>query len=676
MDYLSRHLIKFLVLFCFTTAFAYDPPAGIPDPATVLGHEIDIATPNWPASWLTGTTTATAGYYFIEPDHPSATNSSNPYGHPDLPRANLPHTTEFDAGDFVWLKGGTYVYATGSGLPNPGNWDLYCVATSENPLWIIGDPDDRPDFRTAVDVGGYGAADHIIIRNLDLTNGGAIEIRPRSGDGRTHQAKNILIQDCYLRGVQSNPEAGGIGMGGGYTGDGIRDFDVENVIIHECDIADYGIWDAGIENDICAIYKAERSKGTWVLNSLIQHVGGDGIAGSAFADGGRKKSEDYWIGGNIIGSCGENNIDLKGVVRVVISNNILTGPHGSQQGGAAIFHTGGDGWLTSKVWCIFNTVHSTSGAFSWGGSPANNPPVDVLSVSDEGGGECLLTLETNGSVGMYVGQILTLSDMSVSGYNGSRTVTEVPSADAVKVSMIFSADSTGTADQPLHPNQVLAGCVGNVIYNNHGGTYGVQQDNNTGFAAVFNSMDGPYYFVDNSVYDFEVGAMSSTVAGSELYSRGNIFWSKSAPTNTGSSSINDEFYTETGLTLDSDYNRVSSSATWNYNSADRNLAYMQGTVGIELNTTAGDPLFVNAAGGNLNLQSGSPCISASIVAEEAYDAFEDEFGIDIRAVDRAGNVRPLDSTRDLGAYEFVSGGGGGTGVNSNTINASTLNIND
>jgi hypothetical protein len=631
---------------------AYTPPLGIPNPSTVLGYEIDIATPSWPASWLTETTTATAGYYFIEPDHPSATNSSNQYGHPDQPRANIPHTTEFAAGDLVWIKGGTYVYATGAGLPNPGNWDLYCVATAVDPLWVIGDPSDRPNIRTAVDIGGYGAADHIIFRNFDLTHGGAIEVRPRSGDGRTHQAKNILVQDCYFRGQQLNPESGAFGVGGGYTGIGVRDYDVENVIIHNCDIADYGQWELGEENDICGVFKAERSKGLWVLNNTIQHVGGDAVAGSPLSDNGRKKSRDYWIGGNVLGPCGENNIDLKGVVRVVVSQNIMTGPHGSQQGGAVLFHTGGDGWLCDKAWTIFNTIHTTAGGVVWAGSPANNPPVDILSVSDGGDSTCILTLEANGSVGMYEGQIITLSAMSIGAYDGDWEVVEAPPDEAtVKIAMAFLGDATGTADQPIHPFQTLGGCVGNLIYDIHGGTHGAQQDNNTGAAAVFNSMSGPHYFCDNTVYDFEIGAMGSTVGGAELYARGNILWNKTAPTNAPSSSLNDEFYTETGLTLDSDYNSVATNATWNYAGADRNLAYMQGTVGIETNTVTGDPLFTDPENGDFSLQSGSPCLHASIVASDAYDAFENEFGIDIRGYDRFGNARPLDSTRSIGALE-------------------------
>lgn len=349
-------------------------PYGIPDPADFLGSDINVAVPDWPASWLTGTTTPTAGYYFIQPDNPAATNTANQYGHPDLPRANIPHTTEFEAGDFVWISGGTYVYATGSGLPNPGNWDIYCAATEAEPLWIVGDPNDRPNIQTPVDIGSYGAADHIIVDGLDV-NHGYFEIRPRAGDGRTHMAKNIMIRNCIGVGIgATSGDSNGVAVGGGTTGLGSRDYDVENVLIYDCTFSNYGDWEAGIENDYCGVIKAERSDYLWVLGCEIFHVGGDACAGSPLADDGDYKSRHYYIGGNTLYECGENSIDLKCVNTIVVSENIIFGPMGSQQGGGAIFHTGGTGIVVQNVACIFNTFYQLSGGIACGGSPAVSTP--------------------------------------------------------------------------------------------------------------------------------------------------------------------------------------------------------------------------------------------------------------------------------------------------------------
>ncbi len=70
---------------------------------------------------------------------------------------------------------------------------------------------------------------------------------------------------------------------------------------------------------------------------------------------------------------------------------------------------------------------------------------------------------------------------------------------------------------------------------------------------------------------------------------------------------------------------------------------------------SGDPLFVNAAGGDFNLKTGSPAIDGGAV-EAAYATFQQLYGIDIRK-DKAGRARPQGAAWDMGAYEFASGGG-------------------
>ena len=52
-----------------------------------------------------------------------------------------------------------------------------------------------------------------------------------------------------------------------------------------------------------------------------------------------------------------------------------------------------------------------------------------------------------------------------------------------------------------------------------------------------------------------------------------------------------------------------------------------------------DPLFLNAAGGDLHIQSGSPCIDAGTSSGAPDD-------------DLDGNPRPSGSGYDMGAYEY------------------------
>ena len=66
---------------------------------------------------------------------------------------------------------------------------------------------------------------------------------------------------------------------------------------------------------------------------------------------------------------------------------------------------------------------------------------------------------------------------------------------------------------------------------------------------------------------------------------------------------------------------------------------------------SGDPLFVNAAGGDFNLQFGSPAIDNG-AAEAVYTTFRTLYGIDIRK-DKAGRDRPQGASWDIGAYELT-----------------------
>ena len=583
------------------TAKAYDPPPGIPNPATAFGYEIDRATPAWPASWTAGTPSATVNYYYVAPDEIGATNTSNTYGYPGKARKNLPNTSALPAGAFIWIKGGTYTYA-GTGMPSPGVWQLYNPGTSATPLWICGDPANMPNFQNTMDIGGYLAASHVIIENINFNSGGKVLIRPRGGSGRTHKAEHIIIRDCIMTGLGlTTGDNNAVSAGGGGTGYYTRDFDTENMVVFRCNISNYGKWDSGTQNDFCGVYQSERSRGMWVLENEIFHVGGDAVAGAANATA-IHKTEDYWVGRNVLYECGENNIDMKGVNRVVISQNLMSGPHGSQQGGAAIFHAGGPGWLCNNVWVIYNHFYHVSAGVYYGGSRKNPIVRAVSAVADGGAGTSILTVAD--TVDMRVGTgTLTLSGMSVGAYDGVRDVVAILSATKVQITMAYAATATGTVDPADCPYQTNGGVVGNLFRDIHG-SIGAQQDHNTGYAATIGATTGPHYFVDNTCFDYEIGVVASSQAGSKLFAQGNIFRLKTSPTNTGKSNYNDEIVINNSLAARLDYNHFDTGASWFYMNADRDLAYMQGA-GLESGATTGDPLFVDPAKLDFRLQSGS-----------------------------------------------------------------------
>ena len=73
-----------------------------------------------------------------------------------------------------------------------------------------------------------------------------------------------------------------------------------------------------------------------------------------------------------------------------------------------------------------------------------------------------------------------------------------------------------------------------------------------------------------------------------------------------------------------------------------------------------DPLFVNAAGNNFALTAGSPMIDVGIDQSFIMNAFAAAYGVGMD-LDLARAPRPVGEGWDIGAYEYWTGGSGGSG---------------
>jgi hypothetical protein len=91
-----------------------------------------------------------------------------------------------------------------------------------------------------------------------------------------------------------------------------------------------------------------------------------------------------------------------------------------------------------------------------------------------------------------------------------------------------------------------------------------------------------------------------------------------------------------------DYNLYPGTATFQVDWANRDLATWQG-YGFDANAVVGDPLFVDAAGGDYALGAGSPAIDAARVDAER-----------VPATDFAGTARPVGDHADMGAHEYTT----------------------
>ena len=345
-----------VVLLLAGTAWAdYTMPIGIPDPALSFGgtlDPIDTPTPDWPASWNEGTTSATEGYYYIDKTDGNATDSGNTYGHPDLPRASIPEGA-LSAGDFIYVHAGTYTAADSGG--DRFNW--YGTGTSANPIWITGNPTTNPIFQDHLHIADGGSASYIIFENFEFSGSAAwLETRPTT-DG--HTVDHLVIRNCTMTGAQVTDDRTPINIGPSSSTDYIPNSTINYTVVYNNTISNYGDKSSTEE---CGVYAGYHTDYTWVLNNTIFSVGADSLGGCHYADNGTKKTEHYYIGGNTLYGNGENGIDLKGARYVIISENTIYGPYTREQGYAIVLHYGAPPSTTVKdAWVIFNKIYSVSG---------------------------------------------------------------------------------------------------------------------------------------------------------------------------------------------------------------------------------------------------------------------------------------------------------------------------
>jgi FtsZ-binding cell division protein ZapB len=188
--------------------------------------------------------------------------------------------------------------------------------------------------------------------------------------------------------------------------------------------------------------------------------------------------------------------------------------------------------------------------------------------------------------------------------------------------------------------------IGNVIHDIHriGGTYNA----NSAWAHAGIMLAGGIerHIVANTIYDCDGGIYCPSSAGSVALVN-NIVSKISEP---GGTHVFIEFGSVAQASI-MDNNLFADTARlkWGGNTI-RSLSEYQalhttkGTGCIE-----GDPLFVDPAGANFDLGTGSPAILAGVLAD-VYATFETLYGINIQ-VDKNSQKRPFGSAWDIGAYE-------------------------
>jgi hypothetical protein len=588
-----------IIMLCLmpSMVFGYTPPKGIPNPSGSFSTfgEIDQSTPSWPTEWTAETKSEKTNYYYIDKTEAGCSNSRS-YGYPGYARC-LPVEGQLQAGAYVYFHGGTYTGDDAIG----DRYDWYGTGTASNPIWITGrttgEASTRPKIQYPIHLGEKGSVSYFILENLTLDSGGSIKVY---GDESAYNVDHVIVRNNKLTGRElSSGESGGILIGGGSR---VNTNTHQYIVVYNNEV--HGFGDNTAEVDGIAVNNIANY--VWVLNNISYNNGADGIGGGHQADHTIFYVKNIFIGGNTIYANGENCIDLKGYVGVVVSENNCTGPAAREQGGGIVLHYGretqsecvgpGDPWSCCTVaggvgddcewpvdgaWIIFNTLYTMGGGTGTGGSNGCN--------------NC-----------WYIGNIFY---------------------DIV-------ADYSPQIDESY-----------------------------SGVALQIGGSHGSMGVIDNTFYNCDTGVrIDGLKEGDSIKIHGNIFshTTKAGPVIIFGYSPDDDY-------TDMDYNRFyysGGTVTFNYVGTSRSLDYVMGTLSQCAFCTEGTPSFKSTTSSSasfLKLDTGSACIGTaeSTVNTEstAYDAFTTLWasrgfsGLSIKK-DYAGNTRPKETYWDIGAYEY------------------------
>ena len=193
--------------------------------------------------------------------------------------------------------------------------------------------------------------------------------------------------------------------------------------------------------------------------------------------------------------------------------------------------------------------------------------------------------------------------------------------------------------------------IGNVIHDIHHANDGTSFFNpNTSWSNAGLMLVGvdKQYVINNSIYDADAGI--NIPSGGAVYMTNNIISNitESAcqhifvetTSAMSSSTVDNNIFYQNGNPI-----RIKWGLSHLYT-----LPAFQTATGKGANCLDADPLFVNAAGGDLHVKSGSPAINAGLTSE-VYAKFLSLHGLNI-AVDPDKVSRPQGSKWDIGAYEY------------------------
>ena len=321
----------------------YPMPIGIPDPGFGIDENPPADPPSWPSA-------ETAGFYYIDSDHPSCSNA-NSYGYPATPRCTIPSSgASIGTGAKMVLASSTQPYT----LRNSSWQQINFNGSPGNTSWLVGDErgPDKPVINLHANRAGPGQGTQLRLTGSNLRIAGVIfdgaTIRHMGGG-----ADNVVVRHSEFKNFPST-RGGGTTVGLSTQGSNVLAF---NVYVHDNGIVEStGL---SVERDIHA-FVGSNQNGYWILDIRCDENAGDCVQLTN-----NNTSANVYVGRMVAHSEGENCIDIKDFNRVVVSESdcwdLRTVAYGNSGGNAQNFYVNDEGVQQNYVYFLNNRSWDTAG---------------------------------------------------------------------------------------------------------------------------------------------------------------------------------------------------------------------------------------------------------------------------------------------------------------------------
>jgi hypothetical protein len=302
-----------------TTSGDWEAPIGIPAPSFGIAE------------------TAGAPTYYIDKNHPSATDTDNPNGTPGTPRLTIPQPLNLVPGDVVAIAPGSYTH-TGDNKTFNGS------GTAAQPIFIRGtSATNRPKFDKKLSVENGNS--FVIIENIEFDASstgvaGLVIVAP---------SHHIAVRNCDL-----HHRNGSCVQVSSYTDTA----SVTDVVLFNNKIHDNGDWQADFDQDYHGIAVGHHVERLWIVDNELYHNSGDGIQINAGSLARLDTTHHIYVGRNLSYENKQTGMWVKQARDVIFSQNTVHShrPVGSSP---SAFGAGmGFQYGPENVWFIFNKIYN------------------------------------------------------------------------------------------------------------------------------------------------------------------------------------------------------------------------------------------------------------------------------------------------------------------------------